>query len=104
MLVRPGSGRRGIDSKVLRPITIGFPIVRAFNRSIQLWLVFWALGGFAYFGLQGGLLNLYLLRLGFGPQFIGLLVGFGEIAGGVAALPAAAFGRRVGLRTAQQAG
>ena len=79
-------------------------IVRGFNRSIQLWLVFWALGGFAYFGLQGVLLNLYLLRLGFGPQFIGLLVGFGQIAWGLAALPAAAVGRRVGLRTAQQAG
>src|SRR5439155_7494205 len=78
-------------------------IIRGFNRSIRLWLVVWALGAFAYFGLQGVLLNLYLLRLGFGPQFIGLLVGSGQILWGLAALPAGAFGRRAGLRTAQQA-
>jgi predicted MFS family arabinose efflux permease len=77
--------------------------IRGFNRSIRLWLLVWALGAFAYFGLQGVLLNLYLLRLGFGPQFIGVLVGSGQIIWGLAALPAGAFGRRAGLRTALQA-
>src|SRR5438105_6875710 len=77
--------------------------VRGFNRSIVLWLVAWALGAFAYFGLQAVLLNLYLLRLGFGPQFIGLLIGSSQIIWGLSALPAGAFGRRFGLRTAQQA-
>jgi hypothetical protein len=76
--------------------------VRGFNRSIRLWLLVWALGAFAYFGLQGVLLNLYLLRLGFGPQFIGVLVGSGQIIWGLAALPAGTFGRRAGLRTALQ--
>jgi MFS family permease len=71
-----------------------------FNHSVRLWLLTWALASFGYFGLQGVLLNLYLLRLGFGPEFIGLLVGSGQLIWALAALPAAAVGRRVGLRTA----
>jgi MFS family permease len=78
-------------------------VIRGFNGSLRLWLLAWALASFAYFGLQAVLLNLYLLRLGFGPQFIGLLVGSGQVIWGLAALPAGALGRRVGLRTAQQA-
>jgi hypothetical protein len=50
-------------------------MVRGFNRSVVvLWLLTWALAAFGYFGLQGVLFNLYLLRLGFGPEFIGLLI------------------------------
>src|SRR5215510_3929748 len=46
--------------------------------------------------------NRYLLRLGFSPQFIGLLVGSGQLACGLAALPASAVGRRFGLRSTTQ--
>ena len=49
-------------------------VTRGFNQSVRLWLLTWALASFGYFGLQGVLFNLYLLRLGFGPEFIGLLV------------------------------
>ena len=35
MLVRPGSGLRGSDSKVLRPITTGLPIVIALSRCMS---------------------------------------------------------------------
>jgi hypothetical protein len=54
-------------------------VVRGFNRDIWLVLVTWALVAFAYFGIQGVLLNLYLLRLGYGPKFIGLLIGSGQL-------------------------
>ncbi len=75
-------------------------IMRGFNVSVLLWLLLWGFAAFGYFGLMGVLFNLYLLRLGFGPEFIGLLLGGGQLVWGVAALPAAAFGRRFGLRAA----
>jgi Major Facilitator Superfamily len=75
-------------------------IVRGFNHDVRLWLVTWALAAFSYWGLQGVLFNLYLLRLGFGPELIGLLMGSGQLIWALAALPAAAVGRRIGLRTA----
>jgi hypothetical protein len=64
-------------------------MLRPFNRSIHLWLLGFAIAGFTYFGVQAGLFNLYLLRLGFGPQFIGLLVGSGQVLCALAALPPA---------------
>src|SRR6266704_2374936 len=76
-------------------------IVRGFNSSVRLWLLTWALAAFGYFGLQGVLLNLYLLRLGFGPEFIGLLLGSGQLMWAIAA---GAVGRRIGLRTALLSG
>jgi hypothetical protein len=75
-------------------------VTRGFNRSVRLWLLTWALASFGYFGLKGVLFNLYLLRLGFGPEVIGLLVGSGQLVWAVAALPSALVGHRVGLRTA----
>jgi len=72
--------------------------VRGFNASVLSWLLLWGLAAFGYFGLMGVAFNLYLLRLGFGPEFIGLLLGTGQLVWGIAALPAAALGRRVGLR------
>jgi len=75
-------------------------ILRTFNRGIWLFLLAWALMAFSYFGIQGVLLNLYLLRLGFGPEFIGLLIASGQIIWAVMALPAGAIGARMGLRAA----
>jgi MFS family permease len=79
-------------------------ILRAFNHSIWRYLIVWALISFSYFGIQSVLLNLYLLRLGFGPSFIGLLTASGQLIWAVAALPAGAVGRRVGLRAPLVAG
>jgi MFS family permease len=83
---------------------IGNSVMRGLNPSVRLWLLTWALAAFGYFGLQGVLFNLCLLRLGFGPEFIGLLVGSGQFIWALAAIPAAEVGRRVGLRTALLAG
>jgi MFS family permease len=74
--------------------------LRAFNRSILLYLAVWGLAGFAYFGILGVLLNLYLLRLGFDPEFIGVLIGSGQLVWAIFALPAGAIGARIGVRNA----
>ena len=75
-------------------------ILCTLNPSIRRYLVIWALLGFGYFGIQGVLLNLYLIRLGFGAAFIGLLIASGQIIWAAAALPAATIGQRFGLRAA----
>lgn len=74
--------------------------LRAFNRSVLLYLTVWGLLGFAYFGFLAVLLNLYLLRLGFDPEFIGLLIGSGQLIWAIFALPAGAIGARIGVRRA----
>lgn len=75
--------------------------LRLFNRTIWLYLVTPALIGFTVFGgIYTVLLNLYLLRLGYGPSFVGLVnaAGFGTLA--VAALPVGALGGKIGVRRA----
>ena len=72
-----------------------------FRREVWLYLVTPALIGFTIFGgIYTVLLNLYLLRLGYGPQFVGLVnaAGFGTLA--VLALPAGTLGRYIGVRQA----
>ena len=49
------------------------------------------------FGMYLVLLNLYLLRLGYGPEFIGLVQGTGIFAIVALSMPASAAGRRWGL-------
>ena len=75
-------------------------VLRVLNGGTRLFLLVCALDAFGYFGIQGVLLNLYLLRLGFGTPFIGLLLASGQLIWAVAALPAGMIGRRLGLRTA----
>jgi len=79
-------------------------VLFTFNRNIRLFLLVWALIAFAYFGIQGVLLNLYLLRLGFDTLFIGSLIASGQIIWALFALPAGFIGRRFGLRSALIAG
>jgi len=72
--------------------------VRHFSRNVRLYIIAWILIGFAYMGIYSVLFNLYLLRLGYGPQFIGLINGLGLFALAPASLPAGALGRRWGSR------
>ncbi len=72
-----------------------------FRREVWLYLVTPALIGFTIFGgIYTVLLNLYLLRLGYGPEFVGLVnaAGFGTLA--VLALPSGTLGRYIGVRQA----
>ena len=77
-----------------------FKVLRQFNRDVWLNLVAWALLAFAYFGVQAVIFNLYLLRLGYGPEFIGLVIGVGQLAGALCSLPAGMIGTRLGPRRA----
>lgn len=74
--------------------------VRSFNRSVRLYFAMWSLLALANFGLISVLQNLYLLRLNFDVEQIGLLIGSGQLMWAVGALPGAAIGRRIGTKRA----
>jgi MFS family permease len=75
-------------------------IVRMFSRDVRLFLIASACMGFAYFGIYALLLNLYLLRLGYGPAFIGMVNAAGPLAMAVGSLPAGRLSRAWGNRHA----
>ncbi len=69
-----------------------------FSRNVRLLLVVYGLFGFAYIGLYMLLFNLYLLRLGYGLEFIGLVNGTARLGFALFCLPAGILGRYWGLR------
>ena len=72
-----------------------------FDRSVRLFMVVSALFGFTIFGgIYGLLLNLFLVRLGYGPAFVGLVNAGGNLALALFAIPAGALGNRWGSRRA----
>src|SRR5262245_56435164 len=80
-----------------------FDYFRAFgglNRNVKLYVVGFGLAAFGYFGIMGVLFNLYLARLGFGAEYIGLLIGSGQLVWAILALPAGVIGMRIGLTRA----
>ena len=80
--------------------------VRSLSSNVRLYLLSAALAGFtiASMGIFGVLLNLYILRLGFGPEFLGMVNGASSFAFALFGLPAAAVGRRFGTRRAMIVG
>lgn len=73
--------------------------LRSFDRNVRLYLVSGALVGFTTAGgIYTVLLNLYILRLGYGFELVGLVNAAGAIAYAVFCLPASAMGRRWGTR------
>jgi MFS family permease len=78
--------------------------LRLFGRDVRLYLISWALVQFAVSGILVVLLNLYLLRLGYGPEFVGLLNAAAALVFSVSCLPAGALGRRWGSRRPMIAG
>src|SRR5688572_23718422 len=73
--------------------------LRDLNRNVLLYLAATALLGFAFDGgVFSVLFNLYLLRLGFGPEFIGQVAASGLLAFSLASLPAGSMGERWGYR------
>ena len=72
--------------------------VRRFNRNLRLFYVATAIQGFVFFGIYTLLLNLYLLRLGYGPQFIGTVNGVGPLMLAFGSLPAGLISKRIGGR------
>jgi MFS family permease len=75
-------------------------VARQFDQNILRYLLVWSMIGFAYFGIIGVVLNLYLVRLGYGPEFIGRLHASGQLAWAIFALPAGLIGRKWGIKQA----
>ncbi|MFQ5794339.1 MAG: MFS transporter [Candidatus Bipolaricaulia bacterium] len=79
--------------------------LRLFSRDVRLYLITTVLLGFTIFGgIYSVLLNLYLLRLGYGPEFVGLFNAVGLLTFAVFSLPAGALGGRWGSRRTLIAG
>ncbi len=74
-------------------------VLRDFNRNVRLYLVTTMLIGLT---VDGGvytvLFNLYLLRLGYGPEFVGLVNGSGMLVFALCCLPAGTLSGRWGNR------
>jgi len=76
-----------------------FTRLRLITRDVRLLLVSSALVGFSSWGgIYSVLLNLYLLRLGYGPRYIGLINGTGMLTVAVFSLLAGVISARVGVR------
>ena len=75
-----------------------------FHPDVYRYLIASSLVGFSYFGFVTVLLNLYLLRLGYGTDFIGLVNGSTALAFALSSLPAGALGSRIGMRRGAMAG
>jgi hypothetical protein len=64
-------------------------MVRQFDRDLVLFMFASALVGFCLFGgIFSLLFNLYLLRLGYGPVFVGQVNAIGSLAFALASRPA----------------
>jgi len=78
--------------------------IRLFSRDVRMYLLTSALFGLSYFGFVSVLLNLYLLRLDYGTDFIGLANGSTALAFALCSVPAGAIGGRWGYRRTAVAG
>ena len=72
--------------------------LHTFHADVYRYLFAMGIVGFSYFGFVSVLLNLYLLRLGYGTDFIGLVNGGIAFAFAACSLPAGALGSRLGMR------
>ena len=78
--------------------------MRLFSRDVRLFLLSSALIGFCWKGIYAVLFNLYLLRLGYGPRFIGIANAVPTLTYGLACLPAGVLGGRWGVRRSMTLG
>lgn len=75
--------------------------LKYFSRDVRIFLITAVLIGFTVFGgIYSLLLNLYLLRLGYGPEFVGAINATGLLALALLSLPAGSLGGRWGVRRA----
>ncbi len=85
----------------MRPSLTWRQAIAAFSRDARLYLSSAALMGFTIFGgVYSLLMNLYLLRLGYGPGAIGVANAAGLLGWALACLPAGRLGRRWNKRLA----
>ena len=79
-------------------ITDYLSMLRLFSRELRLFLITGALVALAWDGMRAVILNLYLLRLGYGPEFVGLVSAVGAFAFAMFCLLAGTMGTRWGSR------
>jgi hypothetical protein len=75
-----------------------------FSRDVRLYLITAVLVGFSWMGVYAVLFNLYLLRLGYDLEFVGLVNAVAMLAYAVFSLPGGALGGRLGVRRVMIAG
>jgi MFS family permease len=73
--------------------------LRLFNRDVLLYFASWAIVGFNHMGIAIVLFNLYLLRLGHGPEIVGLVSGVSRLVFSATCILAGMLGRRCSSRT-----
>ena len=72
--------------------------LRRFSPNVRIYMIATGLMGFHWYGVGAVLFNLYLLRRGYGPEFIGLASALSSITFSVATLPVGALSTRWGTR------
>jgi MFS family permease len=78
-----------------RPVIANYvQTLRLFGRNLRLFLVSAALVGLAWDGVRAVLFNLYLLRLGYGPESVGLINAVGSLSFALSCPLAGAMGVR----------
>lgn len=77
---------------------------RRLNRDVRLFLISFAITSASFFGVFGVALNIYLLRLGYGPEFVGLVNGVGLLGFSLFAPLAGVLNARWGTRRAMLVG
>ncbi len=93
----PASAQR-FSAEGKRTVVEYWNAVRAFSSSLRRFLLSVGLATTVYFGILAVLQNLFLLRLGFEPSFVGLVLAFGQLIWAAVAIPAGIFSARIGLR------
>lgn len=78
--------------------------LRRFNENTRRIVISYVFVLFANFGIYGVVFNLYLLRLGYGSEFVGIVNSIRLLNMALLALPAGWIGRRIGTRTAMLVG
>ncbi|MFP3897556.1 MAG: MFS transporter [Anaerolineales bacterium] len=84
-----------------RPLSIDIfsvGLLSGYNRNIWLLIIASALFTGAYLGMRDLLNALYVLRLGYGPEFVGTVTGVGALSFALSSLPGGALGGRFGVR------
>lgn len=84
--------------KIILSARAYYHALQQLNRDVRIYLLTAVLSGFTLSGVYSVLLNLYLLRLGYGPSFIGTVNAAGQAAFIFLSIPAGAMGQRWGTR------
>ena len=87
-----------IPKRISQTMKTYLSTLRLFSRDMRLYLVANTFVSIAYVGIYVMLFNLYLLRLGYGPDFIGLVNAVAQLGVAAFSLVAGMLGRRWGSR------